>query len=113
MVRLVYGGSEIGTTKSDGHSLRATNAAAEVESNQQQDPAKRVRPVTRINGARIYFRQLAEMAYPNKTEANLAFIAHVDVRTARRWLSIDTDIEPPADVLGVVLAEIMRRYGQR
>jgi hypothetical protein len=73
--------------------------------------AKPVRPVTRINGHRIHFRELACMAFPQKTDANLAFHARVDVRTARRWLADDT--EPPADVLGLVLAEIMKRFHQR
>lgn len=111
-MRTVYGGSLAGATKIDGQILQAGAPVAEAESNQQQETTKRVQLVRKINGERIYFRQLAVMAYPNKTEANLAFIARVDTRTARRWLS-DDGHEPPADVLGVVLAEIMRRYGQR
>ena len=69
------------------------------------------RPVTRINGERIYFRDLARMAWPDKTEFWLAEASGVDPRTCRRWLAGDN--EPPADILGAVLSEIMRRYGQR
>lgn len=72
--------------------------------------AKSVR-ITRINGHRIHFRELAIMAFPQKTEANLSFLAQVDARTARRWLADDT--EPPAHILGIILAEIMRRFHQR
>lgn len=88
-------------------------AHGDVHSDQVADEqaAKSVRPLTRINGQRIHFRELAIMAFPNKTEANLSFLARVDARTARRWLANDT--EPPADVLGIILAEIMRRFHQR
>jgi len=51
------------------------------------------------------------MAFPIKTEANLAFLARVDARTARRWLGEHS--EPPAEALGLILCEIMRRYHQR
>lgn len=107
-MRVVYGGSQAGTRNSDGQILREPASIAEVESNQRLSTDKNVR---RINGRRIHFRELAVMAFPNKTEANLAFIARVDARTARRWLADDN--EPPGDVLGLVLAEIMRCYGRR
>lgn len=63
------------------------------------------------NSHRIYFRDLARLAWPEKTEANLAFITQHDPRTCRRWLADDT--EPPAEALAAVLAEIMRRAHQR
>ena len=69
------------------------------------------RPVTHINSARIRFRDLAVMAWPEKTDAHLAHITGVDPRTCRRWLADDN--EPPADVLALILCEIMRRYHQR
>ena len=107
-MRVVYESSEVGTRETGGRVLRPDADDTEVVGEQR---AKSVRPVTRINGHRIHFRELALMAFPQKTDANLAFVARVDVRTARRWLSDDT--EPPAAILGVILAEIMRRYHQR
>ena len=106
-MRVVYGGSVAGTTRTDGQVSRSPNKLGEVV---EEPSAKSVR-VTRINGQRIHFAELACMAFPQKTDANLAFHARVDVRTARRWLADDT--EPPADVLGLVLAEIMKRFHQR
>jgi hypothetical protein len=80
---------------------------------QPKQPARRDRFVRlgRTNGERIYFADLARFAWPRKTEANLAFIAKVDARTARRWLAGHT--EPPAAALGGILAEILMRYHQR
>jgi hypothetical protein len=101
-MRASQGGSVGGTREIDGQISQNTDAAD-----------KYVRPVTRINGQRIHFRDLAIMAFPNKTEANLAFFARVDARTARRWLTPDDKNTPPADVLGLLLAEIMTRYHQR
>jgi hypothetical protein len=75
------------------------------------EPSAKPVHVRRINGQRISFSDLAHMAWPGKTEANIAFIAKVDPRTARRWLADDS--EPPADVLGAILCEIMRRYHKR
>jgi hypothetical protein len=99
-----------GTRKSDGQILQI---ASSVELSQQKQERMPDRSVRRINGQRIYFRDLAIMAFPTKTDANLAYFAQVDARTARRWLAPDDKNEPPADVLGIVLAEIMRRYGKR
>ncbi len=107
-MRVVYGGSIAGTRRTDGQVERPVVEQSEVVDGQR---AKSVRPVTRINGQRIHFADLARMAFPEKTDANLAFLARVDARTARRWLADDT--EPPADVLGIVLAEIMKRFHQR
>jgi hypothetical protein len=95
----------------DGHKFPVPPAEQEPQQNQRDSADKSVRPVTRINGQRIRFADLARMAWPQKTEQNLAFIARVDPRTARRWLSDDN--EPPADALGIILAEIMKRYHQR
>jgi hypothetical protein len=110
-MRVVYGGSESGTSRVDGQRLRPLARIPEAESNQCERPDRIVRPVTRINGDRIRFRDLAFMAWPKKTEANLAFVTGYDPRTCRRWLADDT--EPPAEALSAVLVEIMRRYSQR
>ena len=110
-MREVFGGSLAGARKIDGQSLRRPVPNLEHQQIQRENTDKSVRPVTRINGQRIHFRDLARMAWPNKTEQNLAFVARVDPRTARRWLSDDN--EPPADALGIVLAEIMKRFHQR
>jgi hypothetical protein len=107
-MRAVSGELRTGASTVDGQISQASAHDGEVVEEQR---AKSVRPVTRINGERIHFAQLACMAFPRKTDANLAFFAKVDVRTARRWLADDT--EPPADVLGLVLMEIMRRFHQR
>lgn len=105
-MRMVYGRSFSGTTEIDGQDLRA-----ERQRQHSQQPPPPTKPVRRINGQRISFRDLAVMAFPVKTEANLAFVARVDPRTSRRWLADNT--EPPAEVLGIILCEIMRRYHQR
>lgn len=107
-MRTVYGGSLAGATRIDGQILQPARKIAEAESNQRGRPDKSVR---RANGDPIYFWQIAAMAYPVKTEANIAFIARVDVRTVRRWLA--DNHEPPADVFGLVMAEILRCYGRR
>jgi hypothetical protein len=72
---------------------------------------RNVRKVIQLNSARIQFRDLARFAWPNKTEFFLAELTGVDPRTCRRWLAEHN--EPPADALGVVLCEIMRRFHQR
>jgi len=59
----------------------------------------------------ISFKDLARFAWPEKTEAHLAHLTRVDPRTCRRWLAGDN--EPPAEALGVILAEIMKRFHQR
>ena len=51
------------------------------------------------------------MAWPDKTESHLAHLTRVDPRTCRRWLAGDN--EPPAEVLGIILCEIMRRFSHR
>jgi hypothetical protein len=91
--------------------LRSANAAEQSQQKQSERPDKSVRSVTRINGNRIRFADLARFAWPTKTEFHLAHLVRVDPRTARRWLADDN--EPPAEALGVVLAEIMKRYHQR
>jgi hypothetical protein len=59
----------------------------------------------------ISFKDLARMAWPDKTESHLAHLTRVDARTCRRWLAGDN--EPPAEALGIILAHIMSRYSQR
>lgn len=105
-MRVLSGVPVGGTSKIDGQNLQAPDRP-----NKNPDPPDR--NVRRINGQRIHFRDLAIMAFPNKTEANLAFFARVDARTARRWLTPDDKNTPPSDVLGLLLAEIMTRYHQR
>ena len=105
-MRVLYEDTVAGATRISGQVLRVDRERQ--QQSQQQPPAK---PVRRINGQRIRFADLAAMAFPVKTEANLAFVARVDPRTARRWLAGDT--EPPAEALGSILCEIMRRYHQR
>lgn len=110
-MRNVYGGSVAGARKVSGQILHDVKPDSEFKQNQQVSSDRIVRPVTRINGHRISFRDLALMAFPKKTEANLAFATGYDPRTCRRWLADDT--EPPAEALGAVLAEIMKRFHQR
>jgi len=97
-MRVVYGRSSSGSTDRVGKSA---------------DSADRIvqRPVTHIESARISFGDLARFAWPAKAEANLSLITGYDARTCRRWLAGDT--EPPAEALGVILAEIMKRFHQR
>ena len=102
-MRIVYG-----TTRVDG---QIPQPVSETEQPQQKQSKNMARNVSRINGQRISFGDLARFAWPKKTEAQLAFFLKVDPRTARRWLAHST--EPPADALGVVLAEIMKRFHQR
>lgn len=104
-MRVVYGSSIAGTTRVDGQDL------PERPQIQHKQPRKPDRNVRRINGDRIHFRDLALVAWPQKAEANLSYLTGYDARTCRRWLAGDT--EPPAEALGVVLAEIMRRFHER
>lgn len=107
-MRAIIGGK---LDKIDGQKSPVPLREPETQQNQAQLKDRNVRPVTRINGSRIHFRDLARMAFPEKTESNLAFLARVEARTARRWLADDN--EPPAEVLGIILAEIMKRFHQR
>ena len=100
-MRAVSGKAGNVASEDGGHFLRRTDTA---DRNVQ-------RPVTRINGERIYFGDLARFAWPDKTDHHLAHLTGVDPRTCRRWLSDQN--EPPAEALGVILAEIMRRFHQR
>ena len=97
-----------GARKTDGHDLPSLAPAEQSQQKQQQKPDRNVR---RINGHRIQFGELARFAWPEKTEFHLAHLTEVDPRTCRRWISGQN--EPPADALGVVLAEIMKRFHQR
>jgi hypothetical protein len=107
-MRAVFGGSVAGATRIGGQELQRVPAAELPERKQSERPDRNVR---RINGERIAFADLARFAWPNKTEFHLAHITRVDPRTCRRWLAGDN--EPPAEALGVVLCEIMRRFHQR
>jgi len=69
------------------------------------------RRLSRIGPDRITFGDLARFASPRKTAAWLAHSAKVDVRTAERWLA--GKHEPPIEMLGTVMFEIMRRFNQR
>lgn len=92
-----------------GQTLPVPISEPTAKSGQLSTPTvKSVRPVTHINGARITFRELAKFAWPQKTEQFLSFLTGYDARTCRRWLADQTS--PPADALGVVLCEIMKRY---
>lgn len=102
-MRAVFGGSLAGARKIDGRNLRAGVPAEVPERKQSGSTDRNVQPIS--------FRDLAVMAYPNKTEANLAYLGRVDARTARRWLADDN--EPPAEILSIILCEIMRRFHQR
>jgi hypothetical protein len=107
-MRTVFGASVAGARKIDGQVSRVPVPLEQSEQKQSERPDRNVR---RISGRRIYFADLARFAWPDKTEFHLAHLTRVDPRTCRRWLSGQN--EPPADALGVVLAEIMKRFHQR
>ena len=83
----------------------------EISGQQSTGTDRNVRNVTQIAAARISFGDLARFAWPSKAEANLSHLTGYDGRTCRRWLAGDT--EPPAEALGVIIAEIMKRFHQR
>lgn len=56
----------------------------------------------------IFFRDLARMAWPHKTEFFLSELTGFDVRTCKRWLADDS--EPPAHAAMHVINEITRLY---
>jgi hypothetical protein len=58
---------------------------------------------------RISFRDLARLARKRKTDFWLSERTGADTRTVLRWMSRET--RAPDHALGVVLGEIMRRYG--
>lgn len=72
---------------------------------------RNVSRIVPLAAARLTFGDLARFAWPQKPEANLSFHTGYDPRTCRRWLAGDT--QPPAEALGVILAEIMKRFHQR
>lgn len=92
-------------TENHGQDLQSIGTEPKTQANQANLADRTVR---RINGERISFRDLAMFAWPRKTEQNLSFLTGYDARTCRRWLTHRT--EPPAEALGVVLAEIMKLY---
>lgn len=59
----------------------------------------------------ISFNDLARFAFPDKTDKHLSFHTGYDERTCRRWRAGDTDA--PAEALGVLISEIMKRFHQR
>lgn len=89
----------------------STKISGQVSTEIARNPDANVRKVIQLNGARIRFSDLARFAWPRKTEYFLAELTDVDPRTCRRWLADHS--EPPADALGVILCEIMRRFHQR
>lgn len=111
-MRAAFSQSEVaGATRIDGHELHRSPQRREIEQKQPEGTGKNVRSIARPNGERIRFSDLARFAWPAKTEFHLAHATGMDPRTCRRWLAGDN--EPPAGALGVVLAEIMRRFHQR
>jgi hypothetical protein len=52
------------------------------------------------------FGAVAKLLWPGSTDAHIAAIAKVDVRTARRWLS--GEYEPPLCIVQAVLHETFR-----
>ncbi len=69
------------------------------------------RRIPKIGAERITFGDLARFACPRKTASWLAHIAKCEVRTAERWL--EGKHEPPVEMLGAVMFEIMRRFQMR
>ncbi len=55
----------------------------------------------------LVFRDIARLAYPFKTTAALGHVTGCARSTIQTWLS--GEHEPPAYVLAIVMAEIMRR----
>src|SRR5262245_41866551 len=52
------------------------------------------------------FGAVAKVLWPIKTDAHLATLAKVNIRTAARWIS--GEIDPPAYVLALMMLEIIR-----
>jgi hypothetical protein len=110
-MRVVYEGSVAGNRTHNGQMSREPRPVEQIQQKQSERSDRIVRPISRINGERIHFADLARFAWPKKTEFHLAHLVRVDPRTCRRWLAGDN--EPPAEALGVILAEIMKRFHQR
>lgn len=53
------------------------------------------------------FGSVAKVIWPTSTDAHLATIAKVDVRTARRWIA--GEFEPPAIIIAAIIVEITKR----
>jgi hypothetical protein len=85
--------------------------SAEIDRQPTTPTGKSAGRVPRIGPDRITFGDLARFACPTKTDAWLASIAGYDIRTCQRWLSGRN--EPPAEALGVVMFEIMRRFHEK
>lgn len=79
----------------------------EIDRRDLSDTGKSAGRVVNLDAARITFGDLARFACPKKTAAWLAHVGQCDVRTAERWL--EGRHEPPAEALGAIMFEIMRR----
>jgi len=55
------------------------------------------------------FGAVAKVLWPQNTDAHIATIAGVDVRTARRWMA--GEFEPPISIVAAVLNETFRLQG--
>ena len=86
------------------------SAAVKIDGHLPAGADKFVQP-PRISANRISFGDLARFAFPEKTDAWLSHITGYDSRTCRRWLAGQN--EPPAEALGAIMFEIMRRFHQR
>lgn len=89
----------------------AAVGAIEIHRHATPSTGKFAGAASRDGPERITFGDLARFACPRKTAAWLAHITGFDVRTCERWLAGRN--EPPAEALGAIMFEIMRRFHQR
>ena len=76
-------------------------------------PSNRKRPRSRTQKTEpqgIVFRHVAELAFPIKPVAALGHLTGASRSTIHTWLS--GEHEPPAYVLAIVFAEIMRQLAR-
>lgn len=52
------------------------------------------------------FGAVAKVLWPDNTEAHVAAIAKVDVRTARRWIA--GEFPPPGIIIAAIIVEITK-----
>jgi len=95
-MRAMFDGGGFAAAKIDRHEMRSTGKNAGTAEKGEN---------------RISFGDLARFACPTKTAAWLAHITKSDVRTCERWLAGRN--EPPAEALGAIMFEIMRRFHLR
>ena len=110
-LQLCEGGDVFANEKDGQPRPRADSPAKGRADLSATDRIDRGASVTRINGQRISFRDLAKFAWPQKTDQFLSHLTGYDARTCRRWMANQT--EPPAEALGAILQEIMRRFHVR